>query len=121
MGMSATGPKFDWTRDNKIFGQYQVWKTKVELIFSSVLSECTPEQKVSYLRYWMGDEGIPLVKKWTAIGKLDFSNPVETPAGEGRRRQAFWSGFILQNYWDLLDAEFKPKGKKLLSIIELWN
>ena len=26
--MLATGPKFDWTRDNKIFGQYE-WLTYV--------------------------------------------------------------------------------------------
>ena len=26
-----------------------------------------------------------------------------------------------QTYWDLLDEEFKPKGNKLLSIIELWT
>ena len=31
------------------------------------------------------------------------------------------SGFILQNYWKLLEAEFKPKGNKLLSVIELWT
>ena len=31
------------------------------------------------------------------------------------------SGFILKNYWDLLEAEFKPKGNKLLSVIELWT
>ena len=112
--MLETGPKFDWTRHNKIYDCYQVWKTKVELIFFSVLSECTPEQKVSYLRYWMGDEGIPLVKKWTAIGKLDFSKPDD----EGRGRS---SGFRLEPYWDLLEAELKPKGNKLLSVIELWT
>ena len=28
---------------------------------------------------------------------------------------------VLQNYWDLLEAEFKPKGNKLLSVIELWT
>ena len=67
----------------------------------------------------MGNEGIPLVKKWTAIGKLDFSNPEEIPVGDGRRRQSRSSGFILQNYWDLLDAELKPKGNKLVSVIEL--
>ena len=72
MGMLDTGPKFDWTWDNKIYDCYQVWKTKVELIFSPVLSKATPE-KVCYLRYWMGDEGISLVNKWTATGKLDFS------------------------------------------------
>ena len=121
MGMLETGPKLDWTRDNKIFDRYQTWKEKVELIFSSALAECTPEQKVSYLRYWMGDQGIPLVKKWTVLGKLDFTNPVEITAGDGRRAQPISSGFILKNYWDLLEAEFKPKGNKLLSVIELWT
>ena len=63
----------------------------------------------------MGDQGIPLVKKWTALGKLDFSSP------EGGRDRPISSGFILKNYWDLLEAEFKPKGNKLLSVIELWS
>ena len=30
MGMLETCPKLDWTRDNKIFDHYQVWKEKVE-------------------------------------------------------------------------------------------
>ena len=110
--MLETGPKLDWTRDNKIFDQYLVWKEKVELIFSSALLENTPEQKVSYLRYWMGDQGIPLVKKWTALGKLDFSNPTD-----GGRERPISTGYVLQNYWNLLEAEFKPKGNKLLSVI----
>ena len=116
MGLLESGPKFDWTRDNKIFDRFQIWKEKVEMIFSSALLENTPEQKVAYLRYWMGDQGIPLVKKWTALGKLDFSNP----RNEGRDNPIS-SGFILQNYWKLLEAEFKPKGNKLLSVIELWT
>ena len=116
-----TGPKLDWTRDNKIFDRYQIWKEKVELIFSSALEESSAKQKVSYLRYWMGEQGIPLIKKWTALGKLDFSNPVEVPATEGSRRRPPLSGYILQNYWDLLEAEFRPKGNKLLSVIELWT
>ena len=115
MGILETGPKLDWTRDNKIFDRYQLWKAKVEMIFSSALADCIPEQKTSYLRYWMGDQGIPLVKKWTALGKLDFSSP------EGGRDRPISSGFILKNYWDLLEAEFKPKGNKLLSVIELWS
>ena len=111
-GLLETGPKLDWTRDNKIFDRYQIWKEKVELIFSSALEESSSKQKVSYLRYWMGEQGIPLVKKWTALGKLDFSSPEE---------DALSSGYILQNYWNLLDAEFRPKGNKLLSVIELWT
>ena len=111
-GLLETGPKLDWTRDNKIFDRYQIWKEKVELIFSSALEESSAKQKVSYLRYWMGEQGIPLVKKWTALGKLDFSCSEE---------DALSSGYILQNYWNLLEAEFKPKGNKLLSVIELWT
>ena len=38
-GLLETGPKLDWTRDNKIFYRYQIWKEKVELIFSSALEE----------------------------------------------------------------------------------
>ena len=110
-GLLETGPKLDWTRDNKIFDRYQIWKEKVELIFSSALEESS-KQKISYLRYWMGEQGIPLVKKWTALGKLDFSCSEE---------DALSSGYILQNYWNLLDAEFRPKGNKLLSVIELWT
>ena len=52
------------------------------------------------------------MKKWTALGKLDFSSSEE---------DALSSGYILQNYWNLLEAEFKPKGNKLLSVIELWT
>ena len=46
---------------------------------------------------------------------------VEVPATEEARRIPLSSGYILQNYWDLLEAEFRPKGNKLLSVIELWT
>ena len=94
---------------------------KVEFIFCSALADSTPKQLVSYLKYWMGDQGIPLIEKWESTGKLDYSNSRETPATEGGRRKALSSGYKLQTYWDLLDEEFKPKGNKLLSIIELWT
>ena len=110
-GLLETGPKLNWTRDNKIFDLYKIWKEKVELIFSSALEESSAKQKASYLRYWMGEQGIPLVKKWTALGKLDFSSSEEDDLS---------SGYILQNYWNLLEAEFRPNGNKLLSVIELW-
>ena len=69
----------------------------------------------------MGDQGIPLANKWTALGKLDFSNPVEIPGGDGARRKPISSGCILKNYWNLLEAESKPNVNKLLSVIELWT
>ena len=69
----------------------------------------------------MGDQGIPLIEKWESTGKLDYSNAEETPATEGGRRRILLSGYKVQTYWNLLDEEFKPKGNKLLSIIELWT
>ena len=69
----------------------------------------------------MGDQGIPLIEKWESTGKLDYSNAEETPATDGGRRRTLSSGYKIQTYWDLLDEEFKPKGNKLLSIIELWT
>ena len=123
MAMSTleSGPKLDWTRDNQMYERYRIWRKKVEFIFCSALADSTPKQFVSYLKYWMGDQGIPLIEKWESTGKLDYSNSRETPATEGGRRKALSSGYKLQTYWDLLDEEFKPKGNKLLSIIELWT
>ena len=104
-----------------MFERYRIWKRKVEFIFCSALSDATPKQLVSYLKYWMGDQGIPLIEKWESTGKLDYSNAEETPATEGGRRRFLSSGYRLQTYWNPLDEEFKPKGNKLLSIIELWT
>ena len=121
MNTLETGPKLNWTRDNQMYERYRIWKKKVEFIFCSALADSTPKQLVSYLKYWMGDQGIPLIEKWESTGKLDYSNAKETPATEGGRRRALSSGYKVQTYWDLLDEEFKPKGNKLLSIIELWT
>ena len=121
MAMLDSGPKLDWTRDNQMFLHYKKWRSKIELIFRSALSKATPEEKTAYLKYWMGDEGLPLIEKWESTGKLDYSNAEETPATEGGRRRILSSGFKVQTYWDLLEEEFKPKGNKLISIIELWT
>ena len=121
MNTLESGPKLDWIRDNQMYERYRIWRKKVEFIFCSALADSTPKQLVSYLKYWMGDQGIPLIEKWESTGKLDYSNSRETPATEGGRRKALSSGYKLQTYWDLLDEEFKPKGNKLLSIIELWT
>ena len=121
MSTLKTGPKLNWTRDNQMYERYRVWKKKVEFIFCSALADSTPKQLVSYLKYWMGDQGLPLIEKWESTGKLDYSNAEETPATEGGRRRILSSGYQVQTYWDLLDEEFKPKGNKLISIIELWT
>ena len=104
-----------------MYERYRIWRKKVEFIFCSALADSTPKQLVSYLKYWMGDQGIPLIEKWESTGKLDYSNAEETPATDGGRRRILSSGYKVQTYWDLLDEEFKPKGNKLISIIELWT
>ena len=121
MAMLESGPKLDWTRDNQMFLRYKKWRSKIELIFRSALSTATPEEKTAYLKYWMGDEGLPLIEKWESTGKLDYSNAHETPVKEGGRSRPLSSGFKLETYWSLLEEEFKPKGNKLISIIELWT
>ena len=123
MAMSTleSGPKLNWTRDNQMFLRYKKWRSKIELIFRSALSKATPEEKTAYLKYWMGDEGLPLIEKWESTGKLDYSNSNVTPAKEGGRSRPLSSGYKLETYWSLLEEEFKPKGNKLISIIELWT
>ena len=69
----------------------------------------------------MGDEGLPLIEKWESTGKLDYSNAHVSPAKEGGRSRPLSSGFRLETYWKLLEEEFKPRGNKLISIIELWT
>ena len=117
--LANSGPKMDWTRDTKIYERYLQWKYSVELIFSSALSKATPAEKSSYIRLWMGPEAMPLIQKWQSTGKIDFSTPEEIPGTSGRARVPVSSGFIIQTFWDLLEEELKPKGNKLISILEL--
>ena len=118
MTLVHDGPKMDWTMDNKIYDRYLVWKSDVELIFSSALIDSSPLQKSSYLRLWMGKEAKPLIQKWISTKKLDLSS--EDEAAKKKPNMANLSnGFIIQTYWDLLEEELKPKGNKILSILEL--
>ena len=104
--------------DNKIYDRYLIWKSDVELIFSSALIDSSPLQKSSYLRLWMGKEAKPLLQKWISTKRLDLSS--EDEAAKKKPNMANLSnGFIIQTYWDLLEEELKPKGNKILSILEL--
>ena len=118
MTLVHDGPKMDWTMDNKIYDRYLIWKSDVELIFSSALIDSSPLQKSSYLRLWMGKEAKPLLQKWISTKKLDFTTQDEA-AKKKPSAANLSNGFIIQTYWDLLEEELKPKGNKLLSILEL--
>ena len=62
----------------------------------------------------MGNPGIPLIIKWENTGKISFEHAEAT---EG----AISNGYKLETFWNLLDEELKPKGNKLLFVIELWT
>ena len=113
IGLTETSPQMDWTRDAKIYDCYLNWKTKVELIFNSVLSKATAVQKSSYIWLWMGYPGIPFIRKWENTGQISFEH-AET--AEGREIS---KGYKLETFWNLLSEELKPKGNKLLLVIEL--
>ena len=108
--MLDSGPKLDWTRDNQMFLRYKKWRSKIELIFRSALSTATPEEKTAYLKYWMGDEGLPLIEKWESTGKLDYSNAHETPVTEGGRSRPLSSGFKLETYWSPSRRRIQTQG-----------
>ena len=118
MALVHDGPTMDWTMDNKIYDCYLVWKSDVELIFSSALLGSSPLQKSSYLRLWMGKEAKPLIQKWISTNRLDLSTQEEA-AKKKPSLSSLSNGFIIQTYWDLLEEKLKPKGNKLLSILEL--
>ena len=63
----------------------------------------------------MGDPGIPLIRKWENTGQISFKH---AKAAEGREIS---NGYKLETFWNLIDEELKPKGNKLLSVIELWT
>ena len=63
----------------------------------------------------MGDPGIPLIRKWENTGQISFKH---AKAAEGCEIS---NGYKLETFWNLLNEELKPKGNKLLSVIELWT
>ena len=121
VNLADSGPKMDWTRDNRIYDRFSNWKTKVECYFDSILADYQPKQKVALLRLWLGDESHPLVQKWISTGKLDFSSPEEKKNDRGQVIQTLSSGYILDTWWELFEAEFKPKGNRIISIIDWYS
>ena len=110
----------DWTMDNKIYDRYLIWKSDVELIFLFLLFIDSSSTAEVFLPQIVdeGKEAKPLLQKWISTKKLDFSTQDEA-AKKKPSTSNLLNGFIIQTYWDLLEEELKPKGNKLLSILEL--
>ena len=109
------GPKLDWTRDHRCYERFPDWKREVQLLFNSALTKASNAEKSSYVQLWMGKESYPIVRKWTAENRLDFTRRV---AADGN---PISSGFLPETYFTLLEAEFKPKANRIISIIHLWT
>ena len=120
------GPKLDWTRDHQLYERFLKWKDRCQLAFNSALKKNDEPEKCNYLKYWMGNEGLPYIKKWEATRKLDYTyeRPVPAVEVEGVETEPahdISSGHKLATYWTLLEELFKPKANKIISIIDLWT
>ena len=102
------GPKLDWTRDHQLYDRYKNWKKRVQMLMESVLEDETDRAKCNYLKFWLGEEGLPLIQKWEDTKKLLYTG--DTP-----------SGHDLTTYWTLLEEEFKPRANRIISVIDLWT
>ena len=106
--MVEMGPKLDWTRDHLMYDRYKDWKLRVEMLMDSALEEESDKAKCNYLKFWLAEEGLPLIRKWENTKKLVYTG--DSP-----------SGHKLTTYWNLLDEEFKPKANRIISVIDLWT
>ena len=102
------GPKLDWTRDHQLYDRYKNWKKRVQMLMESVLEDESDRAKCNFLKFWLGEEGLPLIQKWEDTKKLIYvgDNP---------------SGHDLDTYWTLLEEEFKPRANRIISVIDLWT
>ena len=108
IGLLENGPMFDWSRDANMYKNFQAWKQRVLMVFKSALRSADEPAKCEYLKYWLGKEGLPLIERWTKTGKI----PTAEPGDAGNK---------LDTYWTLLEAECKPKGNRILSVMALWS
>ena len=88
-------------------------KSGIDLQFSSIQGYCSPEVKLPMTMD--GQTRHPLIRKWENTGQISFEH---AEAAEGCEIS---NGYKLETFWNLLDEELKPKGNKLLSVIELWT
>ena len=102
------GPKLDWTRDHMMYDRYKDWKSRVEMLMGSALEEESEKAQCNYLKFWLREEGLPLIRKWESTKKLVYT-------GDNASRHK------LATYRTLLEEEFKLKANRIISIINLWN
>ena len=52
VNLADSGPKMDWTRDNRIYDRFSTWKTNVEnVILTQFLQTINPNRKLHFSDY----------------------------------------------------------------------
>ncbi|MCG8620870.1 MAG: hypothetical protein MJE68_02560 [Proteobacteria bacterium] len=78
------------------------------MVFKSALDDESKASKCNYLKFWLGEEALPLIQRWEDSNKVIYEG--DSPNGD-----------ILDTYWDLLEVELKPQANRIVSIIDLWS
>ena len=102
------GPKLDWTRDHLMYDQFRDWKARIKILFAAAFEEESEKAKCSYIKYWLGEQGLLLIHKWENTGDLIYTG-------------ADPNGYKTKTYWNLLENEFRPKANKIISVLNLWT
>ena len=102
------GPKLDWTRDHLMYDQYSDWKERIKILFATAFEEESEKAKCSYIKYWLGEQGLLLIRKWENTGDLIYTG-------------ADPNGYKTETYWNLLENEFRPKANKIILVLNLWT
>ena len=96
------GPVMDWKNDMALGERYRKWKKCVEVLFKGPLNTVGEAVKCNYIIYWSGDQGMELVDKWTAEGKINDGN---------KEQQG--------TYWTQFESYIHPETTQLLAVVEL--
>ena len=62
-----------------MYDRYKDWKLRVEMLMASAFEGDSNKDKCNYLKYWLGEEGLPLIRKWESTGKLVYTG--DEPSG----------------------------------------
>ena len=58
------GAKLDWTRDHLMYNKFRDWKQGMKMRLASAFQGDTEKAQYNYVKYWLGEEGLPLIRKW---------------------------------------------------------
>lgn len=99
MGDKYKAPAMDWTSSGDVYKRFQMFKQKVELIFSGPLTAKSEDYKVRMLLLWMDDKGLEIYNnaRWEQDGDELKLKPV----------------------WQVLEAYAKPRRNKILARFQL--